>query len=302
MLVRTVDPMGVTEDAAAGLPWDDDGWFNDAAAWIEARVSRSGELELLRTRPWAALIRVPTAEGLVWFKESAPVNGFEPALTELMAARRPDCVPRVLAAEGSRMLTADVGPSMRVLLDEKHPAPAWDEVVALYAGVQIELAGSVDELLALGVPDSRPETLGHPVAGSLPLTLIHEEVHDGNVHVSEGRPVFIDWAEGSISHPFAGMTNTLRIVSWVAGWKPGGKEIHRLRDAYLDSWTRFAPVGELREIFAQAYALGALARIGTWDRLVAGLTGGLREEYAQNVEAWRGIYAEARQPGAKLGA
>ena len=75
----------------------------------------------------------------------------------------------------------------------------------------------MDELLALGVR----ETLGHPVRGSLPMTLIHEEVHDGNVHVRDGKLVFIDWAETSVSTLFAGMTNTLRIVNWVSGWKPG---------------------------------------------------------------------------------
>jgi len=293
--------MGVTE-SAAGLPWDDDSWLDGAAAWIDARVERTDDLQLLRTRPWSALIRVPTADGTVWFKESAPVDGYEPALTAWLLARRPDCVPRVLAAEGPRMLTADAGPSMRSLVDEKRPVPSWDEIVRLYAELQIELAGAVDELLALGVPDSRPETLGHPVSGSLPMTLIHEEVQDGNVHVRDGRPVFIDWAETSVSHPFAGMTNTLRLVSWVAEWKPGGKEVLRLRDAYLESWTELAPIKELREIFAEAYALGALARAGTWDRLVAPLTGALRDEYAHNVEAWREIYAEARQPGAKLGA
>jgi hypothetical protein len=293
--------MVVTEDAG-GLPWDDDAWFDEAAAWIDARVAASGDLELLRTRPWSALISVPTADGVVWFKESAPCDAYEPALTELLAARRPDCVPRVLAAEGPRMLTADTGPSMRTLLREGAATPPWEEVVALYAELQLELAESVDELLALGVPDSRPETLGHPVHGSVPLTLIHEEVHDGNVHVRDGRPVLIDWAEASISHPFAGMTNTLRIVGWGADWKPGGKEVLRLRDAYLESWTQFAPIKELREIFAEAYALGALARAGTWDRVVEPLTGALRDEYAQNAAAWRAIYAEAREPGSKLGA
>ena len=141
------------------------------------------------------------------------------------------------------MLTADAGPSLRALLEEKRPVPAWEAIVALYAELQIDLAGAIDEFLALGVPDSRPATLGHPVGGSLPLTLIHEEVQDGNVHVQDGRPIFIDWAEASVSHPFAGMTNTLRIVGWRSEWEPGGPETLRLRDAYLEPWTRFAPIG-----------------------------------------------------------
>jgi hypothetical protein len=284
------------------LPWDEGGWFEDAAAWIDARVNTTGDLELLRTRPWSALIRVPTANGDAWFKEAAPTLAFEPPLTELLAQRQPGYVPAVLAIEGPRMLTADAGPPLRRLLDQGEPALSWEDIVAHYANVQIELAAAVDELLAIGVPDSRPETLGHPVRGALPMTLIHEEVHDGNVHLRDGQPVFIDWAEASVSHPFAGLVNTLRMVSWRSGWQPGGPEVLRLRDAYLEPWTHVAPLDELRDVFAEGYALGALARATTWERLLEPLSPSAREDYPHNVEAWREIYAEARGPDAKLGA
>jgi Phosphotransferase enzyme family len=280
------------------LPWDDPAWLDDAAAWIGARVERTGELELLRTRPWSAVIRVPIAGGNAWFKETAPVLKFEPALTELLAARRPDCVPGVWAIEGPRLLTVDAGPSARELPDQ----PDWEEVVRLYAEVQIGLAGAIDELLALGVPDSRPETLGHAVPGPVPLTLIHEEVHDGNVHLRDGRPVFIDWAEASISHPFAGMTNTLRVAAWRSELEPGGPEVLRLRDAYLEPWTRYGPIDELREHFAEGYALGALARAATWERVLEPLPAAARGDYRHNVGAWREIYAEACGAEARLGA
>ena len=42
--------------------------------------------------------------------------------------------------------------------------------------------------------------------------------------------------------------------------EPGGVEVHALRDAYLEPWTRFAPLGELRRIFAAAYQLGMVGR------------------------------------------
>jgi hypothetical protein len=284
------------------LPWDAPRWFDDAAAWIDARVQRTGDLELLRTRPWSALIRIPIAGGDLWFKEAASVNAYEPALTAFLAARRPDRVPAVLGAEETRMLTADAGPSIRTLLDEDATAPAWEEVVALYAELQIDLADAVEELLALGVPDSRPDTLGHPVGGSLPLTLIHEEVTDNNVHVLDDTPVFIDWAESSVSHPFAGMTNTLRVLCWRWGWEPGSPEVLRLRDAYLEPWTAYAPMQELRKLFASGYALGALARAASWDRTLAPLSPAAGAEYAGNAGAWREIHAEACSPGARLGA
>jgi Phosphotransferase enzyme family len=284
------------------LPWEDEGWLDGAVAWIDMRVERTGEVEVLKLRPWSAVIRVPTAVGDAWFKEAAPVLAFEVPLTELLAARRPEHTQKVIAAEGPRLLTADLGPSVRTLLADGGPALSWDDVVRVYAEVQIELAGDIDELLELGVPDSRPETLGHPVPGPVPVTLVHEEVTAGNVHVRDGRPVFIDWAEASVSHPFAGLMNTLRDVASQSGWEPGGPEVLRLRDVYLEPWTEYAPLGELREIFADGYALGALARKRTWERIHAPLTSRDDDEWAGRAAAWGEIYAEACRPEARLGA
>ena len=256
----------------------------------------------MRTRPWSALVRVPTTSGDVWFKEAAPALAFEPALTEFLAARRPDCTPSVIATEGPRMLTADAGMSFRTLLEEERSGPSWEKIVRLYAELQIELADTVDALLAMSVPDSRPETFGRPLNGPVPLTLIHEEVHDGNVFVRDGRPVFIDWAEASVSHPFAGMINTLRRAVDVLGYEPGSPRILAIRDAYLEPWTRYAPLDELRDLFAAGYALGALVRAATWERVILPLPATAREDYEHNIGAWREIYEEAVREPAALGA
>jgi aminoglycoside phosphotransferase (APT) family kinase protein len=252
----------------------------------------------VRTRPWSALVRVPVRGGDAWFKEAPPSLAFEPALTAWLAARQADCIPEVLAAEGTRLLTGGVGPP---LADAQH-APPMEGVVARYAELQIELAGSVDELLALGVPDSRPEALGFPVEGPVPLSLIHEEVHGGNVLVRAGRPVLIDWAEASVSHPFAGTVNTLRVVAWHSEWEPGGPEVLRLRDAYLEPWTPFAPLGELREVYAQAYALGCLARAATWERVLLPIPPADRGDYEHNIGAWREIHEDVLREPERLGA
>jgi len=245
---------------------------------------------------------VPTAAGDVWFKESAPSLAFEPSLTAFVAGRRPDCAPVVLAAEGARMLTATVGPRLGELLDAGEPAPGWAEIVVRYAELQIELAGETEALLALGVPDSRPGTIAAkpgaaellPQLGDLiPLSLIHEEVHGGNVFVRDGEPVFIDWAEASVSHPFSGLVNTLRAI--------GPEEAPRIRDLYLEPWTRFAPLAELRDVFAAAYALGCLCRSETWSRLLMPLAEEDGGDFDHNITAWLEIFAEALAAPDKLG-
>lgn len=255
-----------------------------------------------RLRPWSAIARVPTAEGNVWFKESAPSLAFEPTLTIDLARRWPHCLPEVLHAEGTRMLTRDAGQQLRVLLEAGERAPSWEEIVTLYAELQLELAPDAE---SLPVPDSRPETLAakygaedllDQLGSVVPLSLVHEEVHDGNVFVRDGRPVFIDWAEASFAHPFCGLVNTLRAI--------GPARALPIRDCYLGTWTAFAPLPELREMFAAAYALGCLCRAATWERVVAPLPedSEARLEYTHNAHAWLEIYAEARHRPDRLGA
>jgi hypothetical protein len=134
------------------MPWDEPGWFEQVEAWVAAELERlglqsQGALELVRTRPWAAVARVATASGDIWFKQAAPPLAFEPALTVAVARRCPEFNPEVLAAEGTSMLTRDAGPQLRSLIKSGEPAPSWDEILPRYAELQIELAGDVDELL-----------------------------------------------------------------------------------------------------------------------------------------------------------
>jgi hypothetical protein len=199
------------------------------------------------------------------------------------------------------MLTRDVGPQVRELLDAGERAPSWEVIVKLYAELQIELLDEVDVLLQLGVPDSRPEALGATIEGPIRPTLIHEEVHDGNVFVRDGRPVLIDWAEASISHPFAGVINTLRSFAYRSGLEPGDPATLRLRDAYLEPWSDYAQPAELRYLFERAYAVGALVRAATWERILLPLPSDEREDYEHNIGAWREIHAGA-VTGAGLGA
>src|SRR4029450_6083414 len=104
----------------------------------------------------------PAADGVVWFKESPPAHAFEPALTALLARRRADAVPEVVAAEGTRLLTRDAGPRLWEVLDAGAAEPRWEDTLALWAELQIEFAPLVDDALALGTPDARPERLPPP--------------------------------------------------------------------------------------------------------------------------------------------
>jgi Phosphotransferase enzyme family len=100
---------------------------------------------------------VPTADGDVWFKACHPSHGFEPALTLELARLRPERITELLDFDLERawMLTADAGTRLRELLAVADDLARWEEVLPLYADVQLVTAGVVDRLLELGVPDDR---------------------------------------------------------------------------------------------------------------------------------------------------
>lgn len=278
--------------------------------WIDERVERTGEVELVHARAWSAIVRVPTSEGVAWFKEDPPVDAFESALTDLLVHRRPESLPELLAWEGGRLLTRHVGPRLRELLEAGEAAPSWEEILRLYAELQIDFMEVADQALVLGTPDDRPELLpdryealggdrldavraaAERLAGSLPLTIAHMEGHDGNIFVRDGRPVFIDWAEAVVTHPFIGPLQTLRGATEGGGYVPGSAQVERLRDLYLERFTRFAPMDELRELLADGYLLHGVSRAELWRRTLDPLPPEARGEYGEPITAWLTIIGE----------
>jgi hypothetical protein len=316
------------------LPWEQPGWRESADAWIDETlralgIERSGEIDHMRQLPWAAVALVRTAEGDLYFKASAPSEAFEPALTLALARKRPDVVPEVVAVElrHAWMLTRDAGPQLRDLITDPPDPTVWHTLLRLYAELQIELCSSVDELLALGTPDSRPErlvsayerllsrwpnadpapstaeidALVQRLGDAIPATLAHEEFADNNILLSDGRAVLIDWAESAVEHPFCSLVNAFRGLVDRWGFEPGASGLVRLRDIYLERWTPFAAMSDLIEVFDAAYALGMVCRALTWDRLVATLAAPLRAEYEHFVPAWLEILSETLDGKATLG-
>ncbi|HEV2711772.1 MAG TPA: hypothetical protein VGU26_01645 [Gaiellaceae bacterium] len=248
--------------------------------------------------------------GTAWFKENPADDEFEPALTELLSEHRPDALPCVIAWEGRRILTHDVGPRLRDLLDAAEPAPSWEEILPLYAELQLEFMQLADAALELGTPDDRPALLAERyvalggdrleavsgaaerLAGSLPLTVAHMEAHDGNIFVRRGRPVWIDWAEAVITHPFLGPLQTVRNAADRLGYEPGSAEVERLCDLYLEPFSSFAPMPELRKLFADGYLLHGISRADLWRRTLERIPGAARSEFGRPVDAWLAIIAE----------
>ncbi|HET7855691.1 MAG TPA: phosphotransferase [Gaiellaceae bacterium] len=146
------------------MRWLDPDWRTEAETWIREQVRVTGPIEQPHVHPWSTVMRVPTAQGVVWFKASAPdVHGFEPRLTEILAEARPDAVTELIATDRRGwMLMRDAGARLRDL--EESPVEHWERILPRYAELQIAVTPRAEELLELGVPDERPAGIPDRVA------------------------------------------------------------------------------------------------------------------------------------------
>jgi hypothetical protein len=281
----------------------------------------AGEIEQPHVRPWSTVLRVPTDDGDVWFKANMPTQAFEVAVVETLAARRPDLVPTLLATDLERgwMLQGDGGTRLREILEETGDFDVWVEILPLYAELQMDVAADRDRLLAAGVPDrllaSLPGQFEEVLTDAeslesltrderrrlaalaprievecreladygLPETIQHDDLHDGQVFVRDGRFLFFDWGDACVSHPFYTLVVTLAVLAYRLELDHDAPELDCFRDAYLERWTRFRPRRELEQAYPLAYRLGVLCRGLTWRSVVAVLPQPLRDDEADAV-------------------
>jgi hypothetical protein len=279
------------------LPWVQPAWLAEARAWIAARAEITGEIEQPHVRWWSTVLRVPTADGVLWFKANAAPHRFEAGLLAILERVHPGLVPELVAHDAARgwILMRDGGERLREL-DE--PLRRWEELLPVYAQLQLDLAPHADELLAAGVPDERlavlpadfervlddPEAHGDLTPGELDAaralvprlaaaceelaaygiaeTLQHDDLHDGNVFVRDGRYLFFDWGDSCVSHPFHTLVVTFRALAHKLGLPAGGPDVRRLRDAYLE------PFGAPAEAAELAHFTGTAERMVNWYRFV----------------------------------
>jgi aminoglycoside phosphotransferase (APT) family kinase protein len=95
----------------------------------------------------------------------------------------------------------------------------------------------------------------------LPETLVHGELHGGNVAVQNGEFVYFDWTDVCISHPFFDMLNIF--------FEEDTAVRSQLRDAYLAEWTDFAPMDRLLAAWSLAEVLGAVHHAVSYWQIMA---------------------------------
>ncbi|GER90377.1 hypothetical protein KDW_45390 [Dictyobacter vulcani] len=92
--------------------------------------------------------------------------------------------------------------------------------------------------------------------GPVPCSLEHGDFHTGNIALTATGPLFFDWTDSCITHPFFSFYPFL--LGLEAQWAGETSIRQRLRDVYLQPWEDYAPREQLIAIFELAQKLAPL--------------------------------------------
>jgi len=299
---------GVLDELESGVvppervPWARPGWLAEATLWIEESLGTlgkppEGRIEQIRAWCLSSLLHVPTAAGAVFFKATAasPLFADEGRVMRGLAEHFPGNVPAPLAVDSPRrwMLLDDFGPE----LGWGAPLELREDVLRVFARMQIESAERVEELLELGCVDRRLYVLASEgrdlladeaaLAGldddeaeralafgsrldglcaalaesGLPDTLLHGDFHLSNVAKVDGRYVLYDWTDASVGNPLFDLIDVFR--------EENEARQAQLRDVYLSSWAGAEPTDRLRDIWTRAQPLAFLHHAVSYKHIAA---------------------------------
>lgn len=238
------------------VPWANVGWFDEALGWVQAQLEQLYIKVLgprVQERAWAlsCIMRIETSMGDVYFKAVPPFMVQESVAMREVSRQYPDLLPPPLATDVGRgwMLLPDFGGDLLVRMTD---VSRWEEALRMYARMQVEQVGHVDDWLSRGIPDRRLHRMvqlidpliamssqilagGPPgfseaeieVLRALPLRMKllcanlagygipHTLVHGdlgGNILVNGDRYMFFDWTDVCIAHPFFEMATIMDTV------------------------------------------------------------------------------------------
>jgi len=146
--------------------WQSEHWQAESRAWIFAQLAErgakvQGELDAFHIRDWSIAIRVPTDQGIFYFKAGAESQAHEAALLKALCGLVPEAIicPVALNLDRGWMLLPDGGSRLREFAGSQPSKPEWTQLLCGFAQLQIKLVNHADELLAAGLPDRRLDKL-----------------------------------------------------------------------------------------------------------------------------------------------
>lgn len=284
--------------------WADgvDAWVEDRLA--ATRRARGGPRELVRAWGLSALVRYPLeGGGDVWLKATCRHFAAEPVLTAavagIAATVAPGLLPDVVAVDADRAwMLLEAFPE-----SDDDPTPAQvAAVAAAHARLQVAALDELDRLVAAGLPErGRDVTVAglHEVVANgveradrtpaqqaaataalprlvaqvdalhdtgLPLTLVHGDLHLGNLTWRDGRPLVFDWTDACLAHPFLDGQH----LAHSARHHLGAEAADAVRSAYLGVWRAACPDADLDAAWAASEVADPVFTLVTYDQIYRG--------------------------------
>ncbi|WP_431874335.1 phosphotransferase family protein [Micromonospora marina] len=310
-LEPAVDALGVPlEPAAVDLAphplrqrWAEAGGPARSVAWATGELTRLGRrvTAVAQQRTWnlSAIWRLDTDQGPTWLKQLPPFARHEPTVLDFPGELING--PVVLAADGEgRMLLADVPGEDRYGAGERERAA----IATQHHLVQLRACGVVGELVAAGVPDLRGARLAdwiremlarHDVSAAaglldgldhrlqqvadcgLPDTLVHGDLHPGNVRGDDRHRTVIDWADSFVGHP---AFDILRLTEDV-----DADAAARLVDAWARRWRTDVPGSDPRRAVDLLRPVAPLRQAAVYAMFLAAIEPGEHPYHVHDVPA-----------------
>ena len=273
--------------------------------------------------------RLPVGESAVWFKANGRASRYEAPLLDALARWAPNeaIAPIAFDAQHGWSLLPDGGPTLRELPSDE--PRQWEAFLRVHAALQLALVDRVGEMVEMGVPhlptSSLPdrfdallddpavwakseagareavaayvptyrEACAELAAGDIPVSLQHDDLHDGNVFVrGPNQYRFFDWGDAYLGHPFALLLVALRVAADRFTLPHGDPALLRLRDAYLEPWSGLAPQAQLVREVELAIRVAKVARALSWQRALLDADAEALAEWGDAVPGWLGEMLE----------
>jgi len=260
-------------------------------------------VEQVRVQGTTCVLHGRATGGDVYFKVAAalPLWADEPALTEGLARLYPEHVvgPLARAPEQRWMLLDDLGAPLGTTPE----VAVWTRWLRQFAALQQHSASRVDELLALGCVDRRVPQLAGQIApflndasalagleaqerdqlrrwgpwleemcaqltaSALPPTLVHGDLHPGNIVPVAQSFRFFDWTDGCVACPLFDLVTVQDAAEAIVGTAAWAS----LRESYLALWTAYERLDRLRALWVLAEPLGYLHDALSYHQVVQAL-------------------------------
>ncbi len=287
-------------------------WIQETLA--QAGHPVTAQLEIVRNWSLSYVMRAPTDEEMFYFKTVAQLPLF---VNEAMTTKQlAELFPQHILTPVGMDIGQDwmLLPALDHVVGWNAPMSQRTEFLRQFARLQITAVSHLNTLFAASLHDRRMEWTSAQIEPLLtneycqqeltseeiarlidlipflqnlcvelrnapvPQTLVHGDLHGGNVGMQNGNFIFFDWTDACVTHPFFDMLDIF--------YEEDTAVQTELRDAYLAEWTDFAPMPQLLQIWQMAEIGAAVHHAISYWQILINLEPHSRDDLAHMLPIW----------------